>query len=167
MTISSNTWRASSTRSPASGDYLRTKACRWQGRGGIATARGEGQHSVATSLLGVGTFPSPILSISWGGMHGEAYCNYALQECDVRLRSARGWMTASPVPSYISPPRPKIIHVDALIQQKWAKSVHRPAGRCRRTLTLRACCRKSNRTSIRPGWGRSTTGARIPSSETF
>ncbi len=30
---------------------------------------------VATSLLGIGTFPSTHpLSISWGGMHGEAYC---------------------------------------------------------------------------------------------
>ena len=39
---------------------------------------------VATSLLGIGTFPSThALSISWGGMHGEAFCNYALQECDV------------------------------------------------------------------------------------
>ena len=39
---------------------------------------------VATSLLGIGTFPSTHpLSLSWGGMHGEAYCNYALQECDV------------------------------------------------------------------------------------
>jgi acetolactate synthase I/II/III large subunit len=39
---------------------------------------------VATSLLGIGTFPSTHpLSISWGGMHGEAYCNFALQECDV------------------------------------------------------------------------------------
>ncbi|MCP5097524.1 MAG: biosynthetic-type acetolactate synthase large subunit [Chloroflexi bacterium] len=39
---------------------------------------------VATSLLGIGTFPSTHpLSISWGGMHGEAYCNFAIQECDV------------------------------------------------------------------------------------
>lgn len=39
---------------------------------------------VATSLLGIGTFPSTHgLSISWGGMHGEAFCNNALQECDV------------------------------------------------------------------------------------
>lgn len=39
---------------------------------------------VATSLLGIGTFPATHpLSISWGGMHGEAYCNYALQDCDV------------------------------------------------------------------------------------
>ncbi len=41
---------------------------------------------VATSLLGIGTFPTTHpLSISWGGMHGEAYCNHALQECDVLI----------------------------------------------------------------------------------
>ncbi len=41
---------------------------------------------VATSLLGIGTFPSTHpLSVSWGGMHGEAYTNFALQECDVLL----------------------------------------------------------------------------------
>lgn len=41
---------------------------------------------VATSLLGIGTFPSTHpLSVSWGGMHGEAYCNFALQECDILL----------------------------------------------------------------------------------
>lgn len=39
---------------------------------------------VATSLLGIGTFPATHpLSISWGGMHGEAYTNYAMQDCDV------------------------------------------------------------------------------------
>jgi acetolactate synthase-1/2/3 large subunit len=39
---------------------------------------------VATSLLGIGTFPSTHpLSLSWGGMHGEAYTNFAMQECDV------------------------------------------------------------------------------------
>ncbi|MEJ2752687.1 MAG: thiamine pyrophosphate-dependent enzyme, partial [Chloroflexota bacterium] len=41
---------------------------------------------VATSLLGIGTFPATHpLSVSWGGMHGEAYTNYAMQECDVML----------------------------------------------------------------------------------
>ncbi len=39
---------------------------------------------VATSLLGIGTFPATHpLSISWGGMHGEAFTNFAMQECDV------------------------------------------------------------------------------------
>lgn len=41
---------------------------------------------VATSLLGIGCFPQTHpLYIGWGGMHGEAYTNFALQECDVML----------------------------------------------------------------------------------
>jgi acetolactate synthase-1/2/3 large subunit len=41
---------------------------------------------VATSLLGISTFPETHpLSIGMGGMHGEAFTNYALQECDVLL----------------------------------------------------------------------------------
>jgi acetolactate synthase-1/2/3 large subunit len=39
---------------------------------------------VASSLLGIGTFPEMHpLSIGMGGMHGEAFTNYAIQECDV------------------------------------------------------------------------------------
>ncbi len=62
---------------------------------GVSIARAEAelrelaekaQIPVATSLLGIGTFPTTHpLSISWGGMHGEAYCNNALQECDVMI----------------------------------------------------------------------------------
>jgi len=41
---------------------------------------------VATSLLGISAFPQTHpLYIGWGGMHGEAYTNFALQECDVML----------------------------------------------------------------------------------
>jgi acetolactate synthase I/II/III large subunit len=41
---------------------------------------------VATSLLGVSAIPQTHpLSIGWGGMHGEAYTNYAIQESDVIL----------------------------------------------------------------------------------
>jgi acetolactate synthase-1/2/3 large subunit len=41
---------------------------------------------VATSLLGVGALPQTHpLSIGWGGMHGEAFTNNALQESDVML----------------------------------------------------------------------------------
>jgi len=41
---------------------------------------------VATSLLGIGAIPQTHpLSIGWGGMHGEAFTNYALQESDVLL----------------------------------------------------------------------------------
>jgi len=68
---------------------------------------------VATSLLGVGTFPSTHpLSISWGGMHGEAYCNYALQECDVLF--AIGARLDDRLTGAFSTfaPKAKIIHVD-------------------------------------------------------
>lgn len=68
---------------------------------------------VATSLLGIGTFPATHpLSISWGGMHGEAYCNYALQECDVMF--AIGARLDDRLTGAFSTfaPKAKIIHVD-------------------------------------------------------
>ncbi len=71
------------------------------------------QIPVATSLLGIGTFPSTHpLSISWGGMHGEAYCNYALQECDVMLAiGARLDDRLTGVFDTFAP-KARIIHVD-------------------------------------------------------
>ena len=68
---------------------------------------------VATSLLGVGTFPATHpLSLSWGGMHGEAYCNYALQECDVMF--AIGARLDDRLTGAFSTfaPKARIIHVD-------------------------------------------------------
>ena len=68
---------------------------------------------VATSLLGIGTFPSTHpLSLSWGGMHGEAYCNYALQECDVMF--AIGARLDDRLTGAFSTfaPKARIIHVD-------------------------------------------------------
>lgn len=68
---------------------------------------------VATSLLGIGTFPSTHpLSISWGGMHGEAYTNYALQECDVLF--AIGARLDDRLTGAFSTfaPKARIIHVD-------------------------------------------------------
>ena len=68
---------------------------------------------VATSLLGIGTFPSTHpLSISWGGMHGEAYTNYALQECDVLF--AIGARLDDRLTGAFDKfaPKAKIIHVD-------------------------------------------------------
>ena len=68
---------------------------------------------VATSLLGIGAFPGTHpLSISWGGMHGEAYCNYALQECDVMF--AIGARLDDRLTGAFSTfaPKAKIIHVD-------------------------------------------------------
>jgi acetolactate synthase-1/2/3 large subunit len=68
---------------------------------------------VATSLLGIGTFPSTHpLSISWGGMHGEAYCNYALQECDVMFAIGARLDDRLTGAFTTFAPKAKIIHVD-------------------------------------------------------
>lgn len=68
---------------------------------------------VATSLLGIGTFPATHpLSISWGGMHGEAYCNYALQECDVLLAVGARLDDRLTGAFDTFAPKAKIIHVD-------------------------------------------------------
>ncbi|MFQ5400216.1 MAG: biosynthetic-type acetolactate synthase large subunit [Anaerolineae bacterium] len=68
---------------------------------------------VATSLLGIGTFPSTHpLSISWGGMHGEAYCNYALQECDVMLAVGARLDDRLTGAFDTFAPKAKIVHID-------------------------------------------------------
>lgn len=68
---------------------------------------------VATSLLGIGTFPATHpLSISWGGMHGEAYCNYALQECDVLFAIGARLDDRLTGAFDTFAPKAKIIHVD-------------------------------------------------------
>jgi acetolactate synthase-1/2/3 large subunit len=68
---------------------------------------------VATSLLGIGTFPATHpLSISWGGMHGEAYTNYALQECDVLLAVGARLDDRLTGAFDTFAPKAKIIHVD-------------------------------------------------------
>ena len=89
---------------------------------GISIARAEAELRqlaekanipVATSLLGIGTIPATHpLSISWGGMHGEAYCNYALQECDVLF--AIGARLDDRLTGAFSTfaPKARIIHVD-------------------------------------------------------
>jgi len=89
---------------------------------GISIARAENELRqlaemanipVATSLLGIGTFPSTHpLSISWGGMHGEAYTNYAMQECDVMF--AIGARLDDRLTGAFDKfaPKAKIVHVD-------------------------------------------------------
>jgi acetolactate synthase I/II/III large subunit len=89
---------------------------------GISIARAEAELRqlaemanipVATSLLGIGTIPATHpLCISWGGMHGEAYCNYALQECDVLF--AIGARLDDRLTGAFDKfaPKAKIIHVD-------------------------------------------------------
>ena len=68
---------------------------------------------VATSLLGIGTFPSThALSLSWGGMHGEAYCNFALQECDVLFAIGARLDDRLTGAFETFAPNAKIIHVD-------------------------------------------------------
>ncbi len=68
---------------------------------------------VATSLLGISTFPETHpLSIGMGGMHGEAFTNYAMQECDVLVAiGARLDDRLTGVFSTFAP-KAKIIHID-------------------------------------------------------
>jgi acetolactate synthase-1/2/3 large subunit len=68
---------------------------------------------VATSLLGISTFPETHpLSVGMGGMHGEAFTNYALQECDVLVAiGARLDDRLTGVFSTFAP-KAKIIHID-------------------------------------------------------
>lgn len=68
---------------------------------------------VATSLLGIGTFPSTHpLAISWGGMHGEAYTNYAMQECDVMFAIGARLDDRLTGAFDTFAPKARIIHVD-------------------------------------------------------
>ena len=68
---------------------------------------------VATSLLGISTFPETHpLSVGMGGMHGEAFTNYALQECDILVAiGARLDDRLTGVFSTFAP-KAKIIHID-------------------------------------------------------
>jgi acetolactate synthase-1/2/3 large subunit len=68
---------------------------------------------VASSLLGIGTLPETHpLSIGMGGMHGEAFTNYALQECDVLIAiGARLDDRLTGVFSSFAP-KARIIHID-------------------------------------------------------
>lgn len=68
---------------------------------------------VATSLLGIGSFPATHpLSISWGGMHGEAYANFALQDCDVLFAIGARLDDRLTGAFDTFAPNAKIIHVD-------------------------------------------------------
>ena len=68
---------------------------------------------VATSLLGIGTFPATHpLAISWGGMHGEAYTNYAMQDCDVMFAIGARLDDRLTGAFDTFAPNAKIIHVD-------------------------------------------------------
>jgi acetolactate synthase-1/2/3 large subunit len=68
---------------------------------------------VATSLLGVGTFPATHpLSVSWGGMHGAAHSNYAMQECDVMMAIGARLDDRLTGAFATFAPKARIIHVD-------------------------------------------------------
>jgi acetolactate synthase-1/2/3 large subunit len=68
---------------------------------------------VATSLLGIGTFPAThSLAIAWGGMHGEAYTNYAMQDCDVMFAVGARLDDRLTGAFDLFAPNAKIIHVD-------------------------------------------------------
>lgn len=68
---------------------------------------------VATSLMGMGCFPGDHpLSLGMPGMHGTAYANYAISECDLLI--AVGARFADRVTGKVSAfaPDAKIIHID-------------------------------------------------------
>lgn len=68
---------------------------------------------VATSLLGIGTFPATHpLSVSWGGMHGSAHSNYAMQECDVMFAIGARLDDRLTGAFATFAPKARIIHVD-------------------------------------------------------
>ena len=89
---------------------------------GVAIARAEAELRqlaekanipVATSLLGISTFPETHpLSIGMGGMHGEAFTNFALQECDVLV--AIGARLDDRLTGAFSTfaPKARIVHID-------------------------------------------------------
>jgi acetolactate synthase-1/2/3 large subunit len=71
------------------------------------------QIPVITTLLGISSFPeSHILSYGWLGMHGMAYANLAVEECDLLI--AVGMRFDDRVTGKISgfAPNAKIIHID-------------------------------------------------------
>jgi len=68
---------------------------------------------VASSLLGVGVFPATHpLSVSWGGMHGAAHANYAMQECDVMFAIGARLDDRLTGAFATFAPKARIIHVD-------------------------------------------------------
>jgi acetolactate synthase-1/2/3 large subunit len=68
---------------------------------------------VATSLLGIGTFPETHpLSVGMGGMHGEAFTNFALQECDVMVAIGARLDDRLTGAFDTFAPKAKIVHID-------------------------------------------------------
>lgn len=89
---------------------------------GVAIARAEPELRelaeqanipVATSLLGIGTLSETHpLSIGMGGMHGEVFTNYALQECDVLIAIGARLDDRLTGAFDTFAPKARIIHID-------------------------------------------------------
>jgi acetolactate synthase I/II/III large subunit len=68
---------------------------------------------VASSLLGLSAFPATHpLAIGMGGMHGEAYTNYAIQECDVLLAIGARLDDRLTGAFKTFAPKARIVHID-------------------------------------------------------
>jgi acetolactate synthase-1/2/3 large subunit len=68
---------------------------------------------VATTLMGLGAFPeSHPLSLRWFGMHGAAYGNWAVDQCDLLLCLGARFDDRITGDTNLFAPRAKIVHVD-------------------------------------------------------
>ncbi len=68
---------------------------------------------VVTTLLGIGSLPeSHRLSLGMGGMHGEAYANLAIQECDVLINVGSRFDDRLTGTLSTFAPKAAIIHID-------------------------------------------------------
>ena len=68
---------------------------------------------VATSLMGIGAFPeSHPLSLRWFGMHGSAYGNWAVDQCDLLLCVGARFDDRITGNTSTFAPRAKIVHID-------------------------------------------------------
>lgn len=73
----------------------------------------KGNMPVATSLLGIGTLSETHpLSIGMGGMHGEVFTNYALQECDALIAIGARLDDRLTGAFDTFAPKARIIHID-------------------------------------------------------
>ncbi len=68
---------------------------------------------VATTLMGVGAFPETHpLSMQWFGMHGSAYGNWAVDECDLLLVLGARFDDRVTGDTKTFAPQAKIVHID-------------------------------------------------------
>src|SRR5581483_7670095 len=68
---------------------------------------------VATTLMGVGAFPETHpLSMQWFGMHGAAYGNWAVDQCDLLLALGARFDDRITGDTSRFAPQAKIVHID-------------------------------------------------------